>query len=178
MCEVPLTPEQRIFAAEHHDLVYRYLRENHLPEDDYYDVVIFGYLKAVRDYLSRDELQNYSFTTVGWIAMSRSLSRHYKKILRRKQIAEFVSIPTGTQSDQLSLVEHASNPDDLMLQLEMELLLHDLATRLTKQQMNLIHLRKDGYTLQDIAQNQKLSLRYVKKLLEEARLILLELCNE
>ena len=29
-CEVPLTPEQRLFAAEHHDLVYKFLRKKQL----------------------------------------------------------------------------------------------------------------------------------------------------
>ena len=45
LCEVPLTKEQQAFAAEHHGLVYKFLNDNHLP-----DVVIFPYLKAVRDY--------------------------------------------------------------------------------------------------------------------------------
>lgn len=49
LCEVPLTKEQQEFAAEHHGLVYKFLNDNHLPEDEFYDVVIFPYLKAVRD---------------------------------------------------------------------------------------------------------------------------------
>ena len=54
LCEVPLTKEQQDFAAEHHGLVYKFLNDNHLPEDEFYDVVIFGYLKAVQDYFSRE----------------------------------------------------------------------------------------------------------------------------
>ena len=50
LCEVPLTKEQQDFAAEHHGLVYKFLNDNHLPEDEFYDVVIFGYLKAVQDF--------------------------------------------------------------------------------------------------------------------------------
>ena len=49
LCEVPLTKEQQTFATAHHSLVYKFLNENRLPEDEFYDVVIFGYLKAVRD---------------------------------------------------------------------------------------------------------------------------------
>ena len=49
MSDIPLTPEQGTFAAENHGLVLKFLNENHLPEDEYYDVVIFGYLKAVKD---------------------------------------------------------------------------------------------------------------------------------
>lgn len=44
LCEVPLTKEQQAFATDHHGLVYKFLNENHLPEDEFYDVIIFGYL--------------------------------------------------------------------------------------------------------------------------------------
>lgn len=43
LCEVPLTKEQQTFATAHHSLVYKFLNENRLPEDEFYDVVIFGY---------------------------------------------------------------------------------------------------------------------------------------
>ena len=43
LCEVPLTKEQQEFAAEQHGLVYKFLNDNHLPDDEFYDVVIFGY---------------------------------------------------------------------------------------------------------------------------------------
>ena len=64
LCEVPLTKEQQEFAAEHHGLVYRFLNDNHLPEDEFYDVVIFPYLKAVRDYCDNTSAQEYSFSTI------------------------------------------------------------------------------------------------------------------
>ena len=51
LCEVPLTKEQQAFATDHHGLVYKFLNENHLPEDEFYDVVVFAYLKAVKGIL-------------------------------------------------------------------------------------------------------------------------------
>ena len=45
LCEVPLTKEQQAFATDHHGLVYKFLNENHLPEDEFYDVVVFAYLR-------------------------------------------------------------------------------------------------------------------------------------
>lgn len=59
LCEVPLTKEQQEFAAEHHGLVYKFLNDNHLPDDEFYDVVIFPYLKAVQDYFSDESAQRY-----------------------------------------------------------------------------------------------------------------------
>ena len=57
LCEVPLTKEQQDFAAEHHGLVYKFLNDNHLPENEFYDVVIFPYLKAVQDYCNSASTQ-------------------------------------------------------------------------------------------------------------------------
>ena len=64
LCEVPLTKEQQEFAAEHHGLVYKFLNDNHLPDDEFYDVVIFPYLKAVQDYFSDESAQRYSFAAI------------------------------------------------------------------------------------------------------------------
>ena len=45
-----LTPEQNQFACQHLSLVKVFLFKNHLDQE-FYDVVIFGYLDAVREYL-------------------------------------------------------------------------------------------------------------------------------
>ena len=50
---LPLTEAESEFAAEHHSVIYGYLRKAGLPEDDFYDVVVFGYLRAVRKYLRK-----------------------------------------------------------------------------------------------------------------------------
>lgn len=42
LCEVPLNKEQQAFAADHHGLVYKFLNENRLPEDEFYDVIILA----------------------------------------------------------------------------------------------------------------------------------------
>lgn len=60
LCEVPLTKEQQEFAAEHHGLVYKFLNDNHLAEDEFYDVVIFAYLKAVKDFFQDESAQCYT----------------------------------------------------------------------------------------------------------------------
>ena len=47
-----LTEEQRQFAAENHNLIYKYLWDRRLEIDDYYDIAVFGYLRAVKRYLT------------------------------------------------------------------------------------------------------------------------------
>ena len=44
--EIPLTEQQKDFAAANHGLVHAFLNAYGLNEDEFYDVVIFGYLRA------------------------------------------------------------------------------------------------------------------------------------
>ena len=52
MHDIPLNDTQRIFADKNHNLVYKFLHEKNLPASEYYDIVIFGYLRAVQRYLT------------------------------------------------------------------------------------------------------------------------------
>jgi len=50
-----MTQEERDFAEQHHDLVIDFLRYRRLPMDEFYDVVIFGYLSAVQQYFRNEK---------------------------------------------------------------------------------------------------------------------------
>lgn len=178
MCEIPLTIEQKLFAAENHGLVYKFLSENRLPEDEFYDLVIFGYLRAVRRYFTEKELQKYSFSTIAWNCMRVDLYNCTRKKFRQKRNAEVISIHLIPHENSLSLEETLSKPDELMMQLETDLLLHDLAKRISGQQMDMVRLKSGGYGIREIAKSQKVTMKQVKEVLENVRQILTELCYE
>ena len=145
LCEVPLTKEQQTFATAHHSLVYKFLNENRLPEDEFYDVVIFGYLKAVRDYFSDLTAQQFTFSTIANRRMKFCLFDYFRTQERRKRNMEI-------------------------------LLLHELAGRVSKQQMDIVHLKQGGYGLREIARTQKVPMRRIKELLAEVHDVLLDIC--
>ena len=60
MHDIPLNDTKRIFADKNHNLVYKFLHEKNLPASEYYDIVIFGYLRAVQRYLTDPNLAGYS----------------------------------------------------------------------------------------------------------------------
>ena len=66
----PLTKEQRRFAEENHHLVFTFLNQKELPESVFYDVVIFGYLKAVQEYCEVLALHRFKFSTLAFQRMS------------------------------------------------------------------------------------------------------------
>lgn len=178
LCEVPLTDEQRDYAAEHHALVYKFLKDNHLPMDEFYDVVIFGYLRAVRRYLTEPALRQYKFTTIAWNCMRVDLYNYYKSNRCQKRNAEVLSIHIGISAESYPLENTVAVSDDLMKQLEAKLLLHELAGKVSEQQMEMVRLKTCGYNLREIARQQKTPMRRVKEALEEVRTVLMEMCYQ
>lgn len=170
--------ERESFITEHHNLVYKFLNVMGLPISEYYDVVIFGFLKAVDDYLSKERLRSFSFTTIAWKDMKRCLYNDYKQKFCQKRNAIVVSIDDGRFSSGLSSDRCVPPQGDLMQDLEMRLLLHDLAGRVSKQQMDMVRQKTDGYGVREIAQKHKTTMKHVTELLEEVRGILLEMCYE
>ena len=65
-----------------------------------------------------------------------------------------------------------------MLQLETELLLHDLAKYISEQQMDMVRLKSGGYSVREIAKTQKTTMKQVREVLESVRHILTKLCCE
>ena len=83
-----LTNEERLYAAIHHGLVYRFLRKNRLPQEEYYDVVIFRYLLAVETWLRRPGKPLPDFQAAAWAAMTTALWRE-QRCRWRKSLLEW-----------------------------------------------------------------------------------------
>lgn len=71
-----LNQAEQDFAVKNHNLVYTYLHKRNLDIDEFYDIVIFGYLRAVAKYHDRKDLQKYSFSNIAWRCMDTSFGNH------------------------------------------------------------------------------------------------------
>ena len=87
----PLTRKQQKFAEENHNLVYAFLNKNSLSEASFYDVVIFGYLRAVQEYCDTSHSHKQRFSTLAWKRMRSALSNYYRYLSRAKRNAPTVS---------------------------------------------------------------------------------------
>lgn len=180
MNEITLTLEQQKFAADHHALVYSFLNSKRLCEDDFYDVVIFGYLRAVKRYSDEPKARLYAFSTVAWREMGQSLSDYYKSQSRQKRKAYVISLDSVVYRDEeaLSLHEVLPVPDPLRVDFETELLMLELASRVSKREMDVIRMKADGYGVRDIARSKKMSMKGVNELLAGLRDTVLAVCYE
>lgn len=178
MHDIPLNDTQRFFAEKNHNLVYKFLHEKNLPASEYYDIIIFGYLRAVQRYLTDPNLAGYSFATVAWRAMEGEIVNAHRTARRRFRVIRFVR-PRQTYTGYLTRHSTPTVTDEEALrESEVALLLHALAKRVTPQQMEIIRLRTKGYQTNEIAQMQNTSLYHVNTLLDNARFIVVELCRD
>lgn len=137
-----------------------------------------NYLKAVQDYFSDESAQRYSFAAIARHRMRLCVYDHFRSQARRKRNAEILSIHIGLYPDGVPLEELLPAQDDLMQEFEMKQLLHDLAGRVSMQQMNIVRMKGCGYGIREIASREKLPMKRIKELLEEVRAVFLELCYE
>lgn len=140
---LPMTAEESAFAEKHHDMIFTYLRCHRLPVDEFYDIAVFGYLRAVRKYLARPELRQYKFSTIANRAMSCDIhhSREYWNRARRKgEVLEF-----DEDRDTRDLRDTVAETADNVVSFE------SLVQRITPMQRRIALLRADGYNNKEIA---------------------------
>ena len=159
--DLPLTKAEADFAAEHHDLIYRYLCKAGLSEEEGYDIVVFGYLRAVRKYLARPELRQYQFSTLAYRAMSCNLHHSREYWLRQKRKGSVESYDEDIHADDLH--------DPVADAFEQTLSFQELSGKLTHTQRRIAALRSEGYHDREIAAICRINPSQVEQEMEQAR---------
>lgn len=142
----PMTQEEREFAEQHHDMVIDYLRCKRLPMDDFYDVVIFGYLSAVQQSF-RNPPVGVEFKAMAFRAMKDTVLRDGEYNTRAKRCGSIVSLDTDAIPDPKQDVER---------QTERKALLEQAASVATPREAKIIRFLVDGFALREAARFLKM----------------------
>ncbi len=149
-----LNPEQQQFAEQNHQIVDRFLSRKRLDAEEFYDVVIFGYLLAVQEYLEKPRLSDYTFSTIAWRNMNDCLINEYAYWNCGKRAAvtnpleeEYLSIDTLLPNRMQRAAETMDN----------QKLLVKLLAYITPKEQEVVRLKADGYTYQEIAEKCSLT---------------------
>lgn len=93
----PLTEQEKKFAEQNHDLVYNFLHKRGYSIEEYYSVVIPGYLKAVRVYHRREDIRNkYAFPFISQQYMRAEIKDYFRiqDAQKRKPVEVIISLDT------------------------------------------------------------------------------------
>lgn len=74
-----LTPVEAKIAEENHDLVFKFLNYKHLNHGEWYDVVIFHYLRQIQRYVTDPNLQKYDLRNLLFSVMDKGMKREMSK---------------------------------------------------------------------------------------------------
>ncbi|MEY8494420.1 sigma-70 family RNA polymerase sigma factor [Lachnospiraceae bacterium 29-91] len=149
-----LTPKQQQFAAQNHKIVDCFLARKRLDTEEVYDVVIFGYLLAVQEYLENPKLAGYAFSTIAWRNMNDCLINEYTYRNRGKRSAvtcpfeeEYLSIDTLLPNRLQKAAETLDNQKQLAR----------LLSYITPKELEVVCLKADGYTYREIAEKCRIT---------------------
>ena len=84
----PLTEEEKQFAEDHHDLMYRYMKIHELDPEEWYDILIIPYLNAVKKYHQYERLQSLKFEQVFFRTLDNARSNYWRDMNRKKRCPE------------------------------------------------------------------------------------------
>lgn len=162
-----LTPEQRIFAEENHRLAECFIRRNSLERSEFYDVVIFGYLEAVQEYLEKPELSKYRFSSIAWIKMRESMLKEFDYLNRskRKAVTQTYEEEYGCESQR----DRVSNSMYIVETVDDRLHIRQLMPYMTAKEKEVVSMRAAGYTYREIAEVCNITIRGVSARLERMR---------
>lgn len=86
----PLTAEERTFSAdmENYSQFFKYMKINRLDQEEWYDILILHYLRAVKKYLNIPHLQQYEFGAVLFKTLDSARSNYCKAMTTQKRMPE------------------------------------------------------------------------------------------
>lgn len=105
MMAISLNERQRKFAEEHHSVIEEFLNARKLPMDEFYDVVVFRFLNAVKQYDEREDLKQYAFATIANNHMRSALGNHFKKERQRMNGYRVLSLDYSFPNSTLTLAD-------------------------------------------------------------------------
>lgn len=144
----PMTNKERDFAEQNHNLVTDYLCYKHLPMDDFYDIVIFGYLSAVQQYF-RNPPVGVEFKVMAFRAMKDAVLRDGEYHARAKRCG----VTVGLDDVGRALTDSRR---DAERRVEGKALLEQAASVATPKEARIIRLLMDGFAFHEAARFLKI----------------------
>lgn len=171
----PLTASECDYAAEHFPIVHAFLRRKRLPEDEWFDVVVFGYLEAVHTRFRVPVApERDNFRALACVCMEHAIAYEWKYRYAEKRRGPLLSLDyiasANTDDGDLSLYAILDDPrQDVSRLAEARDLLERAHARGTRRELEAMDLLADGYSIAEAAARLGVSERKCRDLLRSIR---------
>lgn len=156
-----LTEQERAFAEQNHELIYKFLKRNNLPESEFYSVAAWGYLKAVQRYHREPKLKEYSFSTIAWSSMRcRVGNKQRADRIRDAMIAFSINELTEGGTEYGEFIQDAKDAfRELEQEENLQELLNKLMPALTDRQRRHVVSTLEGYRPAEIMHKESIRIQ-------------------
>lgn len=156
-----LTEKERLFAEKWHGLIYSFLHENNLTENEYYDVAALGYLRAVTRYSREPKLREYSFSTIAWQAMRSAVGNKKKSDkIRNAFIAYSLNELTDEGTEYGEFIEASRDGfKELAYTEDMQDLMMAIMPNISEKQRTHLVSQLQGFKAREIMKEQHISVQ-------------------
>ena len=172
----PLTPEEQAYAADHYTVVSRFLSVHRLPEAEWFDVVVFGYLEAVQKHFRKPcPPEKQGFISLAWLCMNSCLCQDWIMRNRIKRRPDYYSISLDRpieldNQNQLSLYEILPDPGcNVAKQVENEDVIYQAFHLANEKERMVFSLKQSGYSCNEISELLGIPVRTVWNRLRDFR---------
>ena len=100
-----LNERQRMFAEEYHNVLENFLIKKRLPVDEFYDVVVFRFLKAVKHYDEHEYLKQYEFSDIADKFMQSAISNYFDAKRRKNDGVRLLSLDYKISGSNLTFAD-------------------------------------------------------------------------
>lgn len=149
-----MTEREKRFAEGNIMLLYKFMNSQCWSFDEYYDVVLFGYLKAVVKYCRLEKLKKYAFSTIAYRDMKCACYHHLQKRQKREEIQLF-SLERLKEEGMDWVDYECLNAKGQ--ERKMNVVISDIWQELGVVQKKIIMLIRDGYNICEIARILRLT---------------------
>jgi DNA-directed RNA polymerase specialized sigma24 family protein len=159
----PLTDEQKQFAEDNYKLLFGFMRERHLDEEEWHEILIIPYLEAVKKYFYYESARQYKFYTVMSRKLETTMSNYFRaeNRLKRKH-KELLSLDYMVEGEKSTptyiskmLIDDKQAVEQIVLDTVM---IQEIMESLTEQQQTIFRLMLEGYSKLEII--KALSMNY------------------
>lgn len=177
----PLTEIEKATAEQYHNWIYVFLHEHQYSIEDFYDIAAIGYLKGIQKYMRTPELHTKcSMATVCIYRMKAEIQHHQNKMntLKRKPANGIISLDANysKHDSDMTLADCIGTTpfEDDVLDNEV---VSEILNSLSESQRQIIAMKLNGYTHNEIHLHLNISMGNVTKELKEIKNILTDRCG-
>lgn len=140
----PLTENEKLFAEQNHNLIYSFLHRYGYSVEDYYNIAVFGFLKAVEVYHRKESVQQYDFPFIAWQYMRAEIGNHRRKENAKRRTSEHGTVSLDadySEAESLYNIVYGKSTETDVMEKE---LLKEVMKNLSDNQRKIVRSKLSG----------------------------------